>query len=176
MFYKKVPKIPALCVTCDDVLVLPLWPGKSSNNAFTIVGKNLTQLVTKTAAHNLSLVKFLDIPFRKTLLSNNIDDQDTRVLCLLCHPRFHNSIGGPGLTVNGAVPLRRTSFGSGLADDWVRRSNPSPCIYAISQKYHGLCLIYRNFAEALRIQFLSYCLFVGFMFETSLLLFERIMT
>src|SRR5262249_46049817 len=117
-----------------------------------------------------------DIPFRKTLLRNNIDDQNTRVLCFLCHPRFHNSIGGPRLTVNGAVPLRRTSFGSGLADDWVRRSNRSPCIYAIIQKYHGLCLIFRSFAEALRIQFLSYSFFVGFMIKTSLLLLNGIMT
>jgi hypothetical protein len=36
-FYRKLPKRASVARTDD--LVLPLWPGKSSKSAFTIVGR-----------------------------------------------------------------------------------------------------------------------------------------
>jgi hypothetical protein len=41
LLYRKLPKTAKLSGTCDEVFVLPLCPGKSSNNAFTISGRTL---------------------------------------------------------------------------------------------------------------------------------------
>jgi len=64
-------------------------------------------LVTKAAAHNRSLVKFLDISLHEGLLINNIKSQDARVLSLRCVPRSH---GGPRAAVGAAVRFETNKF------------------------------------------------------------------